>query len=211
MARQDDHRQPGKVRRRSPQRRASAYVGFGLVGSGVGGHSSVKDKLANAARAFYFGDGVVSRAKSANRIAYRCLSVFAALFLGWWGYHEGRAAYHMAHAYAAIPVNALYALQANTMAYDIFPQDGRFRRQLVLTLAAAARQRYPNIKIEPKALDNVFRISSSAGPDYPGVMIAMVELLVNFGRPMEAQPILDRLNAGHPKQVEKLRIEKWRD
>ncbi len=132
-------------------------------------------------------------------------------FLCWWGALEGSAAWTMAKSYQAIGRAPLVALQLNLKAHKRFPYDARYRRQLGLSLASVTRAYWPDVRLSKDASDRIYRISASSGPDNPAVLLARAEVLINFGRADEAQPLFDRLNATHPHQVNKLRILQWRN
>lgn len=114
----------------------------------------------------------------------------------------------MANSYRVMG-HPLAALDLNFKALKAFPYDARFRVQLSLTLAAVARKYWKQIRFQDGAEDQIHRIAMSAGPDNPAVLLSRAMILINYGRADEAQPILDRLNSTHPRQVEKIRISPW--
>lgn len=83
----------------------------------------------------------------------------------------------------------LTAFEANVRAYDIYPFEQHYRRQLPLTLAKVFAHYTGRVAIEPDAADKVHRIGMSAAPESPATSIARVEYLLNSGRWQEGDEI----------------------
>lgn len=95
------------------------------------------------------------------------------------------------------------ALSANLAAYQTFSWDARIRRQLSMTLSKVAGVHKKNLRISPDTADLIWKISKSAGPSQPAVVLARIQYLVNSGRGAEAGPLMGVLlkNASHYPDV----------
>lgn len=114
--------------------------------------------------------------------------------------------WHLALVYNQMQKRSLDALRNNWKALKYNPYDGAIRRQLQLTLARVVHTRWPGVKIDRRSQDIIWNLARSASPDHPAVLLARAEILINFGRADEAQPVLDRLNELHPRLVAKTKI-----
>ena len=136
----------------------------------------------------------------------RIISVAAALAFAFVAVAEVRSGFYLARTYSLLGVYPLEALRKNWRAIEVNPMDAAPRRQIQLTLLRVVHVYWPKVKIDAAAQDLIYRTASSAGPDHPATLIARAEILVNFGRANEAGPVIDRLNALHPRQAANLRI-----
>lgn len=83
--------------------------------------------------------------------------------------------------------DALAALDRNLAAYEAFPLQPEYRRQLVGSLAYALAKHSPQVSVAPDAADYAVKISRTVGPDDAAILIPRAEYLLNSGRWVEPE------------------------
>jgi hypothetical protein len=83
---------------------------------------------------------------------------------------------------ALIGSNPIRALALNMEAVKLDRRPHLPRRQLSSTLSQLTNRHKGRVKIDPAAADAVYKISASAAPKGPTVMLSRVEYLINSGR-----------------------------
>jgi hypothetical protein len=97
--------------------------------------------------------------------------------------------------------HAIPALERNLAAYEAFPLEPAYRRQLSGTLVYVMARHSPQVVIDPAAADYAARIARTAGPDDTSVLLPRAEYLINSGRWQEPEMAdimarLSRVGAG---------------
>lgn len=106
----------------------------------------------------------------------------------WTGYASYMGAKHWA-AFMVVSQagHAGPTLATNLRAYEAFPLDPQYRRQLAGSLALVIQRHADNIDLHPPAADLIARVSRTVGPDDPSILIPRAEYLLNFGRWQEPE------------------------
>ena len=71
------------------------------------------------------------------------------------------------------------ALAANIKAHNSYPYEARYRRQLVMTVAALLKQAHGRVEIQPAAADEAYRVSLTAAGRMPAIKMVRLEYLLN--------------------------------
>lgn len=78
--------------------------------------------------------------------------------------------------------HAAPALAMNMAAYEAFPLEPAYRRQLPGILTLVVRTHGENMQLDPAAADLIAKVSRTVGPDDPAVLMPRAEYLLNFDR-----------------------------
>ncbi len=106
------------------------------------------------------------------------VAAFALLYSAAW---QWRAETMFAWTRAFIDKGNPTALSANLATYQVYPYEARYRRQLVMTVAALLKTAHGRVVIEPKAADEAYRISNTAAGNMPAIKLVRIEYLLNSG------------------------------
>lgn len=111
-------------------------------------------------------------------------------------------------------LSAPYAFIRNVNAYDTFPLEERYRRQLPLSLMSMLTMKDQEVRVDDVAADRVYEIGLTADGASPGHMIGRGLYLMNVDRnpeEVDALALKLRQTAAHQGQVQNfLRVyEEW--
>jgi predicted Zn-dependent protease len=114
-------------------------------------------------------------------ILRKCLALSLACAFAWVGVKSIQAERHFTQVQSWVSSDLLQAFMAANAAYQAQPWESRYRVQLALSLESLMvndkRARLTN-----EAADKVWRVSRSASPDHPAVLVARAQYLLNSGR-----------------------------
>lgn len=97
------------------------------------------------------------------------------------------------------------AFVANMKAHEIYPYDPVFRMQLFRTFTPGWLLGV--YRIEPGAADSIYRVSTSAMPDFPGLLVTRMAYLMTVGRcEEECAALAHRLRTVFPYTMDTRRI-----